>query len=154
MQASSEGGAGGGAVSLGMERGGAAGTGLDDLGPMRLGMRMEQRATVKQQVQALRSRLDRTSNDLQVFLSSVPVGRFPTPPPPPFHLSCFPGPSTFVGPKCCMKAQQVQAFRSRPDCPSNHLQVQHFPVLILCPLPLLQLLTSIACNEGVAVFHR
>lgn len=80
MQASSEGGAGAGAISLGMERGGAAGTGLDDLGPMRLGMRMEQRATVKQQVQALRSRLDRTSNDLQVKL--FPLLSPKTPPPP------------------------------------------------------------------------
>ncbi|KAK9825314.1 hypothetical protein WJX74_008521 [Apatococcus lobatus] len=72
-KAPSEGGVVGGAVPLDMERGGAAGTGLDDLGPMRLGMRMEQRATVKQQVQALRSRLDRTSNDLQDAIEVIKV---------------------------------------------------------------------------------
>ena len=56
-----------------MEPGGAAGTGLDDLGPMRLGVRMEQRATVKQQVHALRSRLDHTSNDLQACTPFPPL---------------------------------------------------------------------------------
>ena len=62
MQAPSE----GTGVQSGMDRGGAGGTGLDNMGPMRLGLRMEQRGTVKQQVQALRSRLDCTNNDLQV----------------------------------------------------------------------------------------